>query len=341
MRVKAATIAGLTGGKIEGDPEKEISGPGGIETATEDQITFLGNLKYEHYLYSGHAGVVIIPEDLILKEQVASTLIRVKDVYAAVGILLKAFEQKNEQESRISEHAIVSSDARVGSNVSIGAFTIVEAGVSVGDGVVLGNQVYIGKNCTIGQGSNIGDGVKIYYDCELGTDCIIQANTVVGSDGFGYSRDESGQFTRVPQIGKVILGDRVELGACVTIDRATMGATVLENGVKVDNLVHIAHNVRIGADSAIAAQAGIAGSTKLGSQVLVGGQVGISGHISIASKTEIQAKSGISSVVKEEGSRLFGYPAMDYMAFVRSFTIFKKLPEMWKRLNELEQFMKK
>ncbi len=337
MKVNARLIAGLVHGTLEGDPEVSISGPCGIETAKAEHISFMGNLKYEHYLYSSEAGIVLIPTDFQLKESVKSTLIRVPDVYQAVALLLQHFQVKEQVSSSIAESAIVDPSVKIGEGTHISAQVYVDRNAVIGKHVHIYPQVYIGAEVTIGDYSIIYPGVRIYRDCHMGEYCIIHSNTVIGSDGFGFVKDEDGAFNKVPQIGKVRIGNRVEIGANCTIDRATMGETVIHDGVKLDNLIHIAHNVQIGKHTAMAAQVGVAGSTKIGESCLIGGQVGFAGHIEIADQTEIQAQSGIGASITEKGKKWFGSPAIDYVSYIKSHIIFKKLPELWKKVLSMEK----
>jgi UDP-3-O-[3-hydroxymyristoyl] glucosamine N-acyltransferase len=341
MNITAHIIAQLIDGTIEGNPQQQIDAPCGIEQAEPHHITFLANPKYDAFLYSTKAGIVLIDQNYELKSTVNATLIRVPNVYEAVAMLLRHFGQEEQVLQEIHPSAIIDPEVKIGNHVSIGAGSVIEKGVVIADHVQIGPQVWIGKDSSIGLYTKIHPGVKVYHGTIIGNRCIIQANCVIGSDGFGYSRDGDGVFTRVPQLGKVVLGDEVELGANTCIDRATMGTTYVGKGSKLDNLIHIAHNVRIGEHTAMAAQTGIAGSAKIGSHCLIGGQVGIAGHISIADRTEIQAQSGISGTIEEPGKKLFGSPAIDYMSYVRSYTLFKKLPELAKTLYSIEKRLKK
>ncbi len=337
MKVSAAAIANIVNGVIEGNSHVEVFGPSGIEFATEGHITFLGNEKYEPYLYTTEASIVLVPQNLVLKQEILPTLIRVDNVYQAVSILLSTFENKQQKNIGISESAIIENGALIGNDVSIGHGSVIEKNTTIGDGVQIGAQVWIGSGCMIDAGTIIDAGVKIYHQTQIGKHCIIQANAVIGSDGFGYTRNTEGVFSKVPQIGVVILEDEVEIGANACIDRATMGITRLSKGVKVDNLVHIAHNVVVGQHTAIAAQVGVAGSAKIGQRCLIGGQVGIAGHIHIADESEFQAQSGVASSIEDSGKKWFGYPAIDYMNYIRSYTAFKKLPELMKTIFKLEK----
>lgn len=339
MKVSAAQIALIVGGVVEGNADVEVDQPEGIEKAQRNHITFLGNLKYEPYLYTTAAGIVLVPDALVLKEAVQATLIRVEKVYDAVAVLLEKFGPQVQRPADVASRASVDPGATIGEGVSIGDFVVIEKGAVIGERTQIYPQVFIGEGVVIGSGTIIYPGVRIYHGCRIGNNCILHSNTVIGSDGFGFARQPDGTFRKVSQIGIVQIEDDVEIGACVTIDRATMGVTTIRQGVKLDNLIHIAHNVQIGRHTAMAAQAGVAGSTHIGEGCLVGGQVGFVGHLQIADGTEIQAQSGIASSVTKKGSRLFGYPAIDYVQYLRSFTIFKKLPALWNKLLDLEKRM--
>jgi UDP-3-O-[3-hydroxymyristoyl] glucosamine N-acyltransferase len=343
MKISARVIAEMINGDIVGDPERVISGPCGIESAENEHISFLGNPKYESYVYTTKAGILLVPNDFIPSGPLESTLIKVENVYAAVAQLLAAFDPSKSGTTADVHHAtaIIASDVLMGKNVQIGAGCVIDSGAKIGNNVSLGAMVWIGSKAEVGENSVLHAGVKVYRDCVIGARCVIQANTVIGSDGFGYTRDESGKFSKVPQIGKVVLEDDVELGANCCIDRATMGETRIGRGVKMDNLVHIAHNVRIGADTALAAQVGIAGSTQIGERCLIGGQVGFAGHIKIANGNEFQAQSGVASNIEKEGGKWFGYPAFEYMKYVRSYAVFKKLPELMQLVYQIDNKMKK
>ncbi len=339
IMVTAKQIAELIEGKIEGNPEQVVSAPSGIEQAEPHHISFLSNPKYESYLYSTKAGIVLIDQKYELSHPVTCTLIRVQNVQIAVGLLLQHFQPREQSNAQIHSSAVIADSVQLGERVSIGAGSVIDENVVIGSNVIIGAQVWIGSNSIIGEDARIHPGVKIYASSEIGKRCIIQANCVIGADGFGYSRDNAGIFTKVPQLGKVVLEDDVELGANTCIDRATMGVTRIGKGSKLDNLIHIAHNVTIGQNTGMAAQTGVAGSARIGNQCLIGGQVGIAGHISIADRSEIQAQSGISGTIEKPGQRWFGYPAIPYMDYVRSFTIIKKLPEIAKKIYAIEKKM--
>lgn len=337
MRFTLQQIASLIQGQIDGDPELIINGPGKIEEAGQGQITFLGNEKYEHYIYESKATAIIVDESFQPKSKIAAALIRVPNVYQALAVLMNHFQSSISAEPIVSRLSSVGENTFIGTETSIGDFCIIKKDVNIGNNCILYGQNFIGDHVTIGDNTIIYPGVKIYHNCEIGSNCIIHANTVIGSDGFGFAMDDQGKFSKIPQTGNVKIHDYVEIGANTVIDRASMGSTIIEKGVKLDNLIQIAHNVTIGAHSVIAAQSGISGSTKIGSKCMIGGQVGIVGHIDIAEGTQIQAQSGVASSVKEKNSKLYGYPALDYTQYLRAYAIFKKLPDMANQLRVIKE----
>jgi len=338
MQFSAAQIALLTDGRTEGDPLAEVSSFGKIEEAVAGQLAFLANPKYEEFLYTTGASVIIVNELLELKQPVSATLIRVPDAYTAFASLLTKYQEIVAQQlTGIQEPSYRSASARIGENVFIGAFAY------LGDGVVLGNhvkvhpQVYLGNNVRVGDHTVLHPGVKIYHNCVIGAHVTVHAGSVIGGDGFGFAPQADGSFKKVPQIGNVEIEDYVEIGANVTIDRATIGSTVIRTGAKLDNLIQIAHNVDVGHHTVIAAQAGISGSTKIGSGVMIGGQAGIVGHVQIADGARINAQSGVTKSIKSPGGAVTGSPAHDYTSALRSQALSRKLPELEKRLKELEE----
>jgi UDP-3-O-[3-hydroxymyristoyl] glucosamine N-acyltransferase len=340
MQFTAAQIALLINGKIEGDPQAIITGFGKIEEAQQGQLSFLANPKYEDYLYTTGASLVIINEQLELKKPVAGTLIRVPDAYSAFATLLTKYQElQTQQLSGIQEPSYIAPSAQLGQQVFVAAFCHIADQVIVGDHTKLFPGVVLGRGVRIGKGCIIHAGVKIYHDCVIGDHVTIHAGAVIGSDGFGFAPQADGTYQKVPQIGHVVIEDNVEIGANSTIDRATMGATIIHAGAKLDNLIQVAHNVEIGNHTVIAAQTGISGSTKIGKRVMIGGQAGIAGHLSIADGCKINAKSGISKTVKEANRSLTGNPADDFNKVMRMQAYQKQLPEMEKRLKELEKMV--
>lgn len=336
MQVTVGMLAALVGGKVEGNPDIVITRPSGIESAPPDAVTFLADAKYESFLYSTQAGVVLLPENFELKHPVSTTLIRVPDVRAAIASLLVQFKP-GEEVSGVASNAVVDPTAMLQDGVSVGHFSVIGRGVVIGTGTVIHDQVFVGKDVQIGRECIIYPGVKIYHGTRIGDRCIIHANVVIGADGFGFLPQPDHSWSKVPQVGIARIEDDVEIGANSTIDRATMGETVIERGAKLDNLIHIAHNVRIGAHTVIAAQVGIAGSTQVGEGCKIGGQAGIAGHITIADGTQVQAQSGIAGKIIEPNQAVFGSPAIPYGDFVRAFTVFKQLPDLAKKVSRLEK----
>ena len=341
MQFPAAQIALLTGGKIEGDPNVAVSSFGKIEEAKEGQLTFFANSKYEDFLYSTNASIVIINEAYELKQKITATLIRVPDAYTAFATLLAKFQEIMQQQlTGVQEPSYIARTASYGENVFIGAFAYLGENVKLGDNTKIFPNSYIGDNVVIGDNSTIHPGVKIYHDCKVGNHVTIHAGTVIGSDGFGFAPQTDGSFQKVPQIGNVEIGDHVEIGANTTIDRATIGSTIIKSGAKLDNLIQIAHNVEIGNNTVIAAQVGISGSSKVGSGVIIGGQAGLAGHINIADNVKINGQSGVNKSVKTAGVSITGTNAYDYTKAMRSMAVARNLPEMEKRITELEALVK-
>lgn len=337
----ARELCELLQGSIEGNPDVEVFGPSKIEEGAEGTISFLSNPKYEHYAYTTQSSILLVSNDFKPTKSIIPTLIRVEDVYAAVAKLLEHFESTNRNLNGIDEQAFVAPEAVLGSEVAVGKFSIINKKAKIGAKSVIYPQVFIDENVVIGEGCILYPGVKIYRNCVIGNHCILHANVVVGSDGFGFAPKEDGTFKKIPQIGNVILEDQVEIGANTVIDRATMGSTVIKKGAKLDNLIQIAHNVEVGEDTAIAAQAGIAGSTKIGKNCLIGGQAGFVGHIQIADGTKVQAQSGINKPVKEENTAIYGSPAMPYNNYLRSYAVFRRLPELSRQIATLEKEIKR
>lgn len=341
MQFPATQIAVLVTGKIEGDPNATVTSFGKIEEAKEGELTFFANSKYEDFLYSTKASIVIINEAYELKQKIAATLIRVPDAYTAFATLLGKFQEIMQQQlTGVQEPSYIARTASYGENVFIGAFAYLGENVKLGDNTKIFPNSYLGDNVVIGDNSTIHPGVKIYHDCKVGNHVTIHAGTVIGSDGFGFAPQTDGSFQKVPQIGNVEIGDHVEIGANTTIDRATIGSTIIKSGAKLDNLIQIAHNVEVGNNTVIAAQAGISGSSKVGSGVIIGGQAGLAGHINIADNVKINGQSGVNKSVKTAGVSITGTNAYDYTKAMRSMAVARTLPEMEKRITELERLVK-
>ena len=340
MNFPASQINLLVNGKIEGDPNVLVNYFGEIAEAKEQQLTFFADPKYEEYLYSTLASVIIVNESYELKQPIKATLIRVPDAYSAFAILLGKYQQIMQQQlTGIQQPCYIAKTATYGENVFIGAFAYLGENTSIGNNTKIYPNAYIGDNVTIGENSIIHPGVKIYHDCVVGSNVTIHGGTIIGSDGFGYAPQADGSFAKVPQLGNVKIEDDVEIGANTTIDRATIGSTLIKKGAKLDNLIQVAHNVEIGYSSVIAAQAGISGSTKIGNGVMIGGQAGIVGHIQLGDGSKVNAQSGVSKSL-EPGKAVTGSPAYDYTAALRSQAVNRRLPELEKRVKELELLVK-
>ena len=341
MEFSASQIAGLLNGQVVGNPDVTVSGLAKIEEGVLGSLSFLSNPKYEEYIYTTGSSVCIVNDSFEPSKPLPATLtlVKVEDAYACFAKLLDIYNQMSKKQPKIEQPSFVAETAVVGEGIYLGAFAYIGEGAKVGNNVTIYPNAYIGDNVEIGDDSIIYSGVKIYANCVIGNRVVLHAGVVVGSDGFGFAPDEKGVFSKVPQIGNVIIEDDVEIGANSTIDCATMGSTVIRQGVKIDNLVHLAHNVEIGAHSAMAAQVGVAGSAKIGKHVMVGGQAGISGHLTIADGTKVVAQSGIPSSVKKADT-LMGSPGISIEDFKKSYFGFRKLPFILQKLNELDQKLK-
>ncbi|MDE6266703.1 MAG: UDP-3-O-(3-hydroxymyristoyl)glucosamine N-acyltransferase [Muribaculaceae bacterium] len=336
MQFTADQIAALVNGVVEGDGNVTVSTIAKIEEGKPGAISFLANPKYTHYIYSTGSSIVLVKRDFVPEQPVAATLIRVEDPYATVARLLEMVSAMMSQHpSGIEQPSYISEGVTVPEGVYIGAFAYVGQNVRLGKNVKVYPQVYIGANVEIGENTIIYPGVKIYHNCRIGSGCILHAGVVIGADGFGFAPVD-GHYNKIPQIGNVILEDNVEIGANTTVDRATMGSTLIRHGVKLDNLIQVAHNCEIGHDTVMAAQAGVAGSTKIGSHCMVGGQVGFAGHINVGSNVNIGAQSGVPRNIPD-GQTIMGYPAVDARDFMRQAAAVKTLPDLYKRVNKLEK----
>lgn len=342
MEFSVEQIAGILNGEIVGDSNVSVTGLSKIEEGQPGTLSFLANPKYEEYIYSTGASVVIVNKTFEPRQEipVSCTLVKVEDAYACFAKLLEAYNQFRVKQPKIEQPSFISDSASVGENLYLGAFAYLGEDVVIGSDVKIYPGAYIGDNVKIGDGCVIYPGVKIYPDCVLGKHCVIHAGAVVGSDGFGFAPNQENEYNKVPQIGNVVLEDFVEIGANTTVDRATLGSTILRKGVKLDNLVQIAHNVEIGENTVMAAQVGVAGSTKVGKNVMMGGQVGVSGHIKIADGVKVAAQSGIPNNIKKEGDVLLGSPAIPIEDFKKSYFGFRKLPMILKRLQAIEEKLK-
>ncbi|MBV6440507.1 MAG: UDP-3-O-(3-hydroxymyristoyl)glucosamine N-acyltransferase [Haliscomenobacteraceae bacterium CHB4] len=341
MKVTAAQLAHLLEGSLEGDPNATVSRPARIEEAGEGDFAFLDNPKYEAYAYTTQASILLVNKSFQPSQPVKPTLIRVDDVRSSLAFLLQKFDTENNANGTvISEQAFVHKSAKIGIGTSVGVFTVIEEGAVIGNNCTIYPQVYIGRNARIGEGCRLFPGVRIHFDCVIGDNCTVHANAVIGADGFGFAPQEDKTWKKVPQVGNVVIENDVEIGASTCIDRAAIGSTIIRRGAKLDNLIHIAHNAEVGKNTALAAQVGVAGSTRIGDNCQLGGQVGLAGHLTIADGTRIQAQSGLSSSVETPNSALFGSPAIGYKDFIRSHVVFKHLPDLQKKVLELEKKLK-
>lgn len=336
MEFTARQIADLLKGKVEGDPEAKVSNLSKIEEGAPGTLSFLANPKYTPFIYSTKASIVIVDSAFQPEQKVSATLIRVEDAYGSFVRLLEIYNQIRRDKTGVEQPVSIAKSAVIGENCYIGAFTYIGENVRIGNNVRIWPQVFIGDNVSIGDGTTLFPSVRIYSDCIIGKSCTFHTGTVVGADGFGFAPNSANQYNKVAQIGNVIVEDNVEVGANTTIDRATLGSTIIRKGVKLDNLIQVAHNVEIGENTVIAAQTGIAGSTKIGRDCMIGGQVGIVGHITIADKVKIAAQSGIGQSITNEGEVVQGSPAFNIGDYKRTYVVFKKLPAFDKRIKELE-----
>jgi UDP-3-O-[3-hydroxymyristoyl] glucosamine N-acyltransferase len=339
MQFTAKDIALMLNGTVEGDPLAAVNKLAKIEEAGTGSLSFLANPRYEQYLYTTGASIVIVNTDQKLAQPVNTTLIRVANAYSAFTLLLEQYSNIKLHKSGIEQPSFIHQSAKVGKDVYVGAFAYVGADATIGDNCKIYPGVYIADNVTLGNNVTLFPGVVIYFDCVLGNNVTIHSGAIIGSDGFGFAPNADGTYSKVAQIGNVVIEDNVEVGSNTTIDRATMGSTIIRKGVKLDNLVQIAHNVELGQNTVIAAQTGVSGSTKLADNVVLGGQVGVVGHISIAKGTQVQAQSGIGRTIKEEGTKWAGSPAIPYGNNMRSNVVVSRLPDLEKRINELEKII--
>jgi UDP-3-O-[3-hydroxymyristoyl] glucosamine N-acyltransferase len=341
MNFTAEMIAGFLEGKVEGDPEASVSDVSRIEEGRPGTLSFLANPKYEKHIYETRSSIVIVNEDFRPQRPMTATLIRVKNAYEAFARLLQLYEENKPRKTGISKLSSVAGSAVLGENVYVGEFAVIHEQARIGDGVQLYPHVYIGDQVKIGEGTVIHSGVKVYGGSEIGAHCVIHSGAVIGADGFGFAPSQENDYQKVPQVGKVVIEDYVEVGANTTVDRATMGATVLRKGVKLDNLIMIAHNVEVGENTVMAAQTGVSGSTKIGKNCMFGGQVGLIGHITIADGVKIAAQSGIPKSIKKENAVVQGSPPLDFTHFQRCAIVYKNLPELSKQVASLEKKLNK
>ncbi len=336
MQFTAQQIAGILKGTVEGNPEATVRELSKIEEGHEGSLSFLANPKYTPYVYKTHASVVIVHKDFIPEYPVESTLIRVEDPYTAFAQLLEVYNKLSKQRTGVAENAVVAPTATIGKDAYIGEMVFIGDQAVIGDGVKIHPQVYIGENVTVGDRTILYPGVRIMQGCIIGKDCILHPGVIIGSDGFGFAPQEDHHYKKVVQIGNVILEDEVEIGANTTVDRATLGSTRIRKGVKLDNLIQVAHNVVIGENTVIAAQTGISGSTRIGRNCLIGGQAGIIGHLSIGDNVRIAAQSGVTSDIKDNET-VMGAPAFEIKKYRVSYIHFRNLDKHVKRIDDLEK----
>ena len=335
MEFTAQQIAGLIKGRVEGDKDAKVSSFAKIEEGHEGAISFLSNKKYLHYIYETKSSVVLVDESLALERNVNCTLIRVKSAYEAVAQLLQLYESMKPRKRGISDLAFIDPTAAIGEDCYIGPFAYIGPKCVIGDNSIIHPHAALGDNVIVGKNTEIHSNAVIYHDCKVGNRCILHAGCVIGADGFGFAPSENG-YDKIPQIGIVTIEDDVEIGANTCVDRSTMGSTFIRNGVKLDNLVQIAHNTDIGANTVMSSQVGVAGSTKVGEWCMFGGQVGISGHITIGNKVMLGAQSGVPGSIKD-GQQLIGTPPMEMRSYFKSQAIFRRLPEMYNEINKLRK----
>lgn len=339
MNFKASVIAEFLKGEIIGNPEVEVNNVTKIEDGKPGTLAFFANPKYEKYVYETEASILLVNKNFNPAKEVKPTLIKVDNAYEAFASLLDLYMQSKPQKTGIRKLSSIDETASIGENVYIGEYTVVEQAAKIGDNVKLYPQVYIGDGVEVGEGSILYPGVKVYEGCKIGKNCIIHSGTIIGADGFGFAPSSENDYKKIPQIGIAILQDNVELGANCCVDRATMGATIIHKGVKLDNLIQIAHNVEIGENTVMAAQTGVAGSTKVGKNNMFAAQVGIIGHLTIGDNVKIGGQSGVTKNVKD-GEILQGSSALPYKDYWKSYLLFSKLPEMRKQINQMEREIK-
>jgi UDP-3-O-[3-hydroxymyristoyl] glucosamine N-acyltransferase len=339
MKFTAAQIAGILEGEVVGNPNAEVFKLSKIEEGTEGSLTFLANPKYINYIYSTQATITIVNNTFEPEQEITTTLIKVEDAYKSFSKLLEYYNQVKLMKSGIEQPSVISEGVTYGSDLYLGSFCYVGKNVTIGDNVKIYPNTFIGDNVTIGDNCVFFAGVRIYSETVIGNRCTIHSGTIIGSDGFGFAPQEDGTYVKVPQIGNVIIEDDVEIGACTTVDRATLGSTIIRKGVKLDNHIQVAHNVEIGENTVIAAQTGIAGTTKIGKNCLIGGQVGFAGHLVIGDGVKIQAQSGIGKNL-EAGEVVQGSPAFNYGDFAKSFVHFRNLPKIVSDLEDLKNTIK-
>ena len=340
MQYTAREISTVLNGTIEGNENAIVTKLSKIEEADSNSLVFISNSKYESFANSVTAGALLVNKTLQVSNPNIGAVIRVEDPYSSLGKLLAIVNNSEEKKNGLETQTYIGKNTIYGNNFYLGAFSYLGDNVSIGNNVKIYPNCFVGDNVTIGENTTLYAGVKVYKDCVLGTDVIIQAGAVIGADGFGFAPQKDGTYQKIQHIGNVVIGNNVEVGANTCIDRAVMGSTHIKNGVKLDNLIHIAHNVEIGENTVIAAQVGVSGSTRLGKQVMIGGQAGIIGHIKIADGVKINAQSGVSKAISESGKSVTGAPAVGFMEHYRNMAQTKKIPDLLARIEQLEQKLK-
>ena len=341
MKFLASQIAALLNGTVEGNPDTEVWNVAKIEEGAPGMLSFLANPKYIPYIYETKSSVVIVNKDFVAEKPIAATLIRVDDAYASFAKLLAFYDQMSQDKKGVSSLAFISSTAKCGENLYLGEFAFIGENVTLGNNVKVYPQVYVGDGCVIGDNTVLYPGVRLYRNTVVGRRCIIHAGAVIGADGFGFAPQEDGHYEKIPQVGNVMIDDDVEIGANTTIDRSTMGSTHVHKGVKLDNLIHLAHNVEIGENSALAAQVGVSGSTHLGKNCVVGGQSGFVGHIHIANGSKFGGQCGVMGSIKEENQEFMGTPIQPLRQYLKTNARFRHLDEMARKIDELEKEIEK
>lgn len=338
MVFTAQQIAGFTGGTVDGDPNAVVSSFAKIEEGTEGSLSFLANPQYESYIYETKSTIVLVNADFNPSKEIKATLVRVDNAYEAVAKLLQLYQSMQEKRVGISSLAFIDPSAKIGKDCYIGPFVAIAEGVEIGDGVVLHPHVTIGKNAKVGSCTEIYSNAVIYHDCKVGSNCILHAGSVIGADGFGFAPTPEG-YDKIPQIGIVTIEDNVEIGANTCIDRSTMGSTIVRKGVKLDNLVQIAHNVEVGSNTVMSAQVGVAGSAKVGEWCMFGGQVGIAGHLKVGDRTHLGAQSGLAggNLARKGGATMMGYPAIDHKKFAKNMAALNSLPDLLKEVAAMKR----
>jgi UDP-3-O-[3-hydroxymyristoyl] glucosamine N-acyltransferase len=338
MKFTAEQIAGILDGEVVGNPNAEVYKLSKIEEGTEGALTFLSNPKYTNFIYTTKASITIVNKTFIPEDTLTTTLIKVEDAYGAFTKLLEFYDQAKGNKTGIEQPSVISENVKYGENLYLGSFSYIGANVTIGNNVKIYPNCFIGDNSIIGDNVSIFAGAKIYSETEIGNNCAIYSGVIIGSDGFGFAPNADGTFTKIPQIGNVIIEDNVDIGSCTTIDRATMGSTIIRKGVKLDNQIQVGHNVEIGENTVIAAQSGVAGSTKIGKNCMIGGQVGIGGHLKIGNNVGIQGQSGVSKNLKD-GEMVKGTPAFNIADYNKALVHFKNLSKIVAELEKLKKII--